>query len=162
MIFRSRTVAMSVIVSLATTGEWEFNLRTFQAETLASSSRHEFEVRVNHLLHTLNLSHVGFEHESLDRCSAGRALCATYDAFEINNVRRWMFRDVHEDGPAHQAGIRKGDVLLGVGSAAFNPPEHPGFQIPSITNILISTGGDHQILKSDITDRQAFIRERFF
>lgn len=130
------------------TDEWQSNFRASSGEILATASREEFEARVNQLLRTLRLSHVGFEHVDLERCSAGRAICATYSAFEIDNHEHWIFQDVHEDGPAHKAGIRPGDVFLAVGSASFNPPDHPRFKIPSTTGVLVRTGSDHQIVKN--------------
>jgi C-terminal processing protease CtpA/Prc len=40
-----------------------------------------------------------------------------------------MFQDVHEGGPAHDAGIRPGDFLLAVDDAVFKPPALPLFHL---------------------------------
>jgi len=127
--------------------EWHVNIRTYDLEILASSSRQNFVFQINKLLKTLGLSHVGFEHEDLDRCSAARAICATYCALDTAEGEYWAFQDIHEYGPAYDAGIRPGDLFLEVESVAFRPPSHPAFQIPSTPSVLVGTHGDHHLLK---------------
>lgn len=130
------------------TNEWESNLRASEPDILDTPSRHDFEGSINRLLRTLNLSHVGFEHEALDRCSAGRALSVTCTAVEIDKAPRWMFQDVHEGGPAYKAGVRSGDVLLTIDDVPISPPTQPSFQIPSTARITTWTHQDREESKS--------------
>jgi C-terminal processing protease CtpA/Prc len=129
------------------TADWHANVAAVQTELLALHRRHEFESRVNQLLRTLQLSHVGFEHDDLDRCSAGRALAATYCPYESDGISYWAFQDVHVDGPADRVGIRMGDLLLEVDHKPFHPPEHPAFRMPSSANVLIRDASGRSILK---------------
>lgn len=131
-----------------TTDEWHANFETAQAGLLSACTRHEFEARINQLLRTLNLSHVGFEHVALDRCSAGRALAATYLPFELDGTLRWVFQDVHPDGPADRVGIRPGDILLKADQISFSPPEHPFFRMASTANLLVQDSEDRVVLKN--------------
>ncbi|MCU1323519.1 MAG: hypothetical protein JWM43_3168 [Acidobacteriaceae bacterium] len=129
------------------TDEWHANIRAAQSDLLSARTRHDFESRVNQLLRTLQLSHVGFEHADLDRCSAGRALSATYCACEIDGNRYWVFQDVHADGPADRVGIRAGDILLEVDHVPFRPPGHPVFRMPSTAVVLIRDSSGRNVLK---------------
>ncbi len=131
-----------------TTDEWHASFSDAQSGLLALPSRHEFEGRVNQLLQTLRLSHVGFEHVALDRCSIGRALSSTYCPFELDGAPYWVFQDVHANGPADRVGIRSGDVLLEVNQVPFRPPKHPVFRMPSTSSVLIRDSHGRGILKS--------------
>ncbi len=131
-----------------TTDEWHASFSDSQSELLALSSRHEFEGRINQLLQTLKLSHVGFEHVALDRCSIGRALSSTYCPYDFDGARYWAFQDVHANGPADRVGIRPGDILLEVNQVPFRPPKHPVFRMPSTSSVLIRDSQGRGILKS--------------
>ena len=37
-------------------------------------------------------------------------------------VKRWMFQDVHEGGPAAAGGIDPGDIVLAIGNTEIKPP----------------------------------------
>lgn len=50
-----------------------------------------------------------------------------------------MFQDVHDGGPAAEAGIRPGDVLLGVAGNDVDPPEGPAFAIGQSVAVEIET-----------------------
>ena len=129
------------------TDEWHANIGNAQPDLLSPGTRHEFEGRINQLLRTLKLSHVGFEHVALDRCSAGRALAATYSPFEFDGKQHWVFQDVHADGPADRVGIRAGDMLLEVDHIPCTPPGHPAFRMPSTANVVVRDSNGRHILK---------------
>lgn len=129
------------------TDEWHANISAARAELLSIRTRHEFEGRINQLLRTLKLSHVGFEHVDLDRCSAGRALSATCCPFELDGQQYWFFQDVHTDGPADRVGICPGDLLLEVDHRRFMPPEHPVFRMPSTASVMVRDSSGRSVLK---------------
>lgn len=91
------------------------------------------------LLQELKTSHTGFLHESARRVAARHAICATFQRFEEGGSARWMFQDVHDGGPAAEAGIRPGDVLLGVAGNDVNLPEGPAFAMGRSVAVEIET-----------------------
>ena len=95
------------------------------------SSTEEFEKEINELLKRLGTSHVGFFHESIPRASGRQAIAATFCKADTKYGTRWVFQDVHFEGPAHQAGIEPGDALLQVGGRDVLPPESPWFAMGS-------------------------------
>ncbi len=119
--------------------EWPANLEKFRSPILNSPSNEAFEHEVMQLLSSLGSSHVGFYHSDLNRCSAKMALCAAYAAFPCEDGEWWVFQDVHEGGPAAKAGIRAGDVLIGVNGQDFRPPRHPSFVMPSTASVTFLT-----------------------
>ena len=79
-----------------------------------TTSAVDFERTVNELLTEGGLSHVAFFHETGNRAPARYAINATFARLESDNGvgPRWIFQDVHEGGPAYNAGVRPGDTLL--------------------------------------------------
>jgi C-terminal processing protease CtpA/Prc len=63
------------------------------------------------------------------------ALCAHYSAHHFDNANYWVFQSTHDGGPAANAGISPGDVLLSVNGREFRPPDHPSFAMEA-TSIL--------------------------
>jgi carboxyl-terminal processing protease len=55
----------------------------------------------------------------------------------VNGSERWMFQDVHQGGPAYSAGIRPGDLLLGIGDREIRPPHDLTFSAGESASILI-------------------------
>jgi C-terminal processing protease CtpA/Prc len=49
----------------------------------------------------------------------------------------WVFQDVHEGGPAHAAGVERGDVLIGVGDRPSKPPDGPTFAMGTTTAMVV-------------------------
>jgi C-terminal processing protease CtpA/Prc len=55
-----------------------------------------------------------------------------------NGGDAWMFLDVFEEGPAHTAGIRPGDVLLSVDGVRQAPPSMPTLGIGVSHRLVVS------------------------
>ena len=55
---------------------------------------------------------------------------------------RWIFQDVHEGGPAHNAGIRPGDVLLAVNGEVVMPPALPSFALGTDASVTVRRAGE--------------------
>src|SRR5208337_1452248 len=82
-----------------------------------------FEVGVQQILVELRSSHTVFYHESTIQVLPQHSINATVRRFEPRDGDvEWFFLDVFEDGPAHVAGIRPGDLLLAVDGTPYVPP----------------------------------------
>lgn len=119
--------------------DWPQLLQERKEAILATGSPEEFEKEMQALLQELKTSHTGFFHESARRIPARHAICATFQRFEDGGASRWMFQDVHDGGPAAAAGIRPGDILLGISGKGINPPEAPAFSMGQSVAVDIET-----------------------
>jgi carboxyl-terminal processing protease len=104
---------------------------------VACKSMSEVVDVVNDFLKALRISHTGFFHESMPRGSSRQVIAATFCNAETQYGSRWVFQDVHAEGPAHLAGIRPGDILLQVGHRDVAPPESPSFAVGSATSVTV-------------------------
>ena len=109
--------------------DWAEHFKAAQSDLESSPSPNELERRVTEVLERGGLSHVAFFHGTAHQVPARYAICATFFETDTLDGRRWMFQDVHEGGPAHEAGIRPGDVLLQVDGELSKPPVTPRFRI---------------------------------
>jgi len=103
-----------------------------------SKSTEEFEKQVNEVLKAFGTSHVAFFHRSVPRGSARQAIAATFCKADTKYGARWVFQDVHSEGPADLAGIRPGDILLLVGDREIFPPESPSFTMGSANSVTVA------------------------
>src|ERR1035438_9082488 len=103
--------------------DWNALVRSRRDQILASSEPEAFEKEVNRLVAELKTSHTGFRHAGMRNIPARHAINATLHRLAMNGTERWMFQDVHRGGPAYLAGIRPGDLLLGMGEREIRPPE---------------------------------------
>ena len=108
-------------------GDWLAAVEKHRNSIEAANSADDFEKAMSDLLAELQTSHLGFFHADARRASSKAALSATYLAEETEFGKRWVFQDVHPGGAAANAGIRTGDILLGVNGKDLIPPEHPTF-----------------------------------
>jgi C-terminal processing protease CtpA/Prc len=108
-------------------GDWLAAVDKHRNQIEAASTADDFEKAMSDLLAELQTSHLGFFHSVARRASSKAALSATYLADETEFGNRWVFQDVHPGGAAANAGIRSGDILLGVNGKDLIPPEHPTF-----------------------------------
>jgi carboxyl-terminal processing protease len=83
-------------------------------QILACTEPEAFEKEVQSLVAELKTSHTGFRHAGMRNIPARHAINATMQRIAVNGSERWMFQDVHQGGPAYSAGIRPGDLLLGM------------------------------------------------
>ena len=104
-----------------------------------------FEKGVREILSRLGSSHTLFYHERTRQVLPQHSINATFQAFSSNGTERWMFLDVFEEGPAHAAGIKPGDLLLAMDGTDCRPPEMPPFGI----------GRTHRLKVSDILGEDA-------
>jgi carboxyl-terminal processing protease len=118
--------------------EWEKLVAAKRDSIARAKSTDEFEREINELLKALGTSHVGFFHQSLPRGSSRQAIAATFCKAETKYGTRWVFQDVHAEGPAHLVGIQPGDVLLRVGNREVVPPESPWFTMGSANSVTVA------------------------
>jgi carboxyl-terminal processing protease len=85
------------------------------------------------------------------------AINATLRAVDTRFGKRWMFLDVIEDGPAHRAGIRPGDLLLGAEAAPLIPPAQPRFRIGGVHRLELGTsnGNSPREITIEVPNRAA-------
>jgi len=105
---------------------------------LLAADLEEFEDGVRKALAELGSSHTVFYHERTNRLLPQHSINATLRAFPWNGQQRWHFLDVFEDGPAHVAGIKRGDMLVAVDGTPYAPPAMPPFRIDTTHKIAVS------------------------
>ena len=94
---------------------------------LLNASATEFQSSVHVLLTGLRTSHTAFLKPDTESIPLRHALCATLQRHQTLSGDRWIFQDVIEDGPAHTAGIRPGQVLIAKDATEVIPPTCPTF-----------------------------------
>jgi carboxyl-terminal processing protease len=109
--------------------DWRGLFSSAQRELEACTSPAEFERTVSRVLEGGGLSHVAFFGSTGHHVPARYAVCATFSEVETSDGPLWMFQDVHDGGPAHQAGARPGDFLLAIDDTAAKPPVPPRFHL---------------------------------
>ena len=117
--------------------DWIALAKSRRDQTLASVGAEVFEKEVQKLVGELKTSHTGFRHAAMRNIPARHAINATMQRIAVNGSERWMFQDVHQAGPAHSAGIRPGDLLLGNGEREIRPPDDLTFSVGESASLLI-------------------------
>jgi len=128
-----------------------------RAPELLRADRDEFEVGVQQLLAELRSSHTIFYHERTIQVLPQHSINATFRTFQPKDGdRNWFFLDVFEDGPAHIAGIRPGDLLLAVDGTPFVPPSMPRFKIGYTHRLSVSNsrGEDRRDIAVEVPYRK--------
>jgi len=97
----------------------------------------QFEAGVRQLLTELKTSHTVFYHSLPKELLPQHTINASLKDLTQDGWRRWMFLDVFEDGPAHQAGIKQGDILEAVDAKECAPPTMPCFAIGQTHTLLV-------------------------
>ena len=106
---------------------------------LLTAETDEFEGGVRRLLLELGTSHTVFYHECPSQLLPQHSINASLRKFEQAGDARWIFLDVFEDGPAHVAGIKPGDVLLAVDGTSYTPPSMPPFKVGQTLTLRVSS-----------------------
>ena len=88
----------------------------------------------------LGSNHTAFYHKIGDRIPPQHAINASLRPMEINGNQHWVFLNIIEDGPAHRAGVKAGDVLYSCDGKLAEPPHSPRFQL----------GGTHELQLGEI------------
>src|ERR1051326_3429102 len=139
-------------------GSWAALLDQCTPYLVRAEDTQEFTSVVRKVLATLGSSHTAFFHVSGADVPSAYALHATLRATDTGNGKCWMFLDVIEDGPAHRAGIRPGEMLLSLDSLKIIPPDGPPrFRIGGIHELELGNlyGAAKRIVKIEIPDRTA-------
>ena len=125
-------------------GPWtrEFDRRL--DEVVAAPSRDAFENGVGSIL--LGLGQQSHRLLSQSRGPRSPAACDKCVASLDGDQRQpiWVFLNIIEDGPAHRAGIKDGDVLYSCDGKLAEPPNSPRFQL----------GGTHELQLGEIEGSQ--------
>src|SRR3974377_2417375 len=117
--------------------DWEDRARSRREQILACNEPEAFEKEVNRLVAELKTSHTGFRHAGMRNIPARHAINATLQRIAVNGADRWMFQDVHREGPAYAAGIRPGDLLLECSGREIHPPKDLMFSVGESVDLLI-------------------------
>jgi len=117
--------------------DWNALAKNRRDRILASAEPETFEKEVQGLVAELKTSHTGFRHTGMRNIPARHAINATMQRIAVNGGEHWMFQDVHQGGPAHSAGIRPGDLLLGNGEREIRPPDDLTFSVGESASLLI-------------------------
>jgi C-terminal processing protease CtpA/Prc len=120
-------------------GPWIALVDERMPRLICMNSPEAFEAEVSELLRELGSSHTAFFHRCRDSVSAPYSINATLRVVDTAEGERWMFVDVIEGGPAFQAGIHPGELLLGVDSEPVIPPSSANFRISGRHQLEIGT-----------------------
>lgn len=108
-----------------------------QTEGLLTTDLAGFEAGIHQLLAELKTSHTAFYHSLPKGLPPQHTINATLKDLR-GGRQKWMFLDVFEDGPAHVAGIKPGDILEALDAAACLPPSMPSFVIGHTHTLLVT------------------------
>jgi membrane-associated protease RseP (regulator of RpoE activity) len=122
--------------------DWKALLDSRRERILNSEQSDDFVLEVQDLLNQLAVRPMHFFHQSKATVPFQRATWATL--FPVGN--QWMFQDVHLDGPAFDAGIESGDILLAVNRSPVATPA--GAQLPAVAPITftVERRGGRQVM----------------
>jgi carboxyl-terminal processing protease len=120
---------------------WPELARDSRQEILAIDDAEAFERRMHELVRRLGTSHTGFFHESVKRVPARLAIGATFHKAGSNGDTRWIVQDVHEGGPAHDSGLKPGDVVRTINGAVPPSNEPPMFAMGTDVSLAITRNG---------------------
>jgi carboxyl-terminal processing protease len=107
---------------------WTEHVDQRTAELLTSDVA-SFEEGVRQLLTELKTSHTVFYHSLPTELLPQHTINASLRDVSRDGHHTWMFLDVFDDGPAHLAGIKPGDILDAVDGTLCVPPITPHFAI---------------------------------
>jgi C-terminal processing protease CtpA/Prc len=96
-----------------------------------------FEAGVRQLLAKLKTSHTVFYHSLPKELLPQHTINASLKDIAQDGCRRWMFLDVFDEGPAHRAGIKPGDILEAVDGKDCFPPRAPYFAIGQTHTLVV-------------------------
>jgi C-terminal processing protease CtpA/Prc len=104
-----------------------------------------FESGVRELLSELKSSHIAFFHEAGKQLLPQHTLNATLRSFNFAGKELWFFLDIFEGGPAHDAGVKPGDMLLAVNGTEYIPPTMPPFNVGETYDLRIADASAENI-----------------
>ena len=117
--------------------DWPALVETHREQILRQADRLQFAEAVNEMLRTLKTSGLGLISEQ-SKITSKNSISATFHQAETEYGRRWVFQDVHSGGPAAQAALKPGDVLISIGGAEiFAPAEKPLFAMGQSHDLVV-------------------------
>jgi carboxyl-terminal processing protease len=119
--------------------DWRALFEMHRASLRLCDSESEREERLNGILARSGLSHAQFFSDNPSKLPDRMAIAATTRAVDFDEGPRWMFQDVHPDGPADRAGIRPGDLLLAVSGSPVIPPLPLMLPVTTDLTLLLQT-----------------------
>ena len=130
--------------------DWPKLARERRDGILSLTDPKAFELGLHDLVRSLGTSHTGFFHQSVQRVPARLAIGATFAKMESDGGSTWVARDVHEESPAHSAGLKPLDVLKAINGAVVAPPNQPMFPMGTEATLLVQRGSDQLTLTATI------------
>jgi C-terminal processing protease CtpA/Prc len=109
---------------------------------------------VRQLLSELGTSHTGFYHSRPNESLPQHTINATLRDVSDSDGERWMFLDVFDEGPAHLADIRPGDVLEAVNSVPCAPPTMPCFSLGRTHSLTVRKVGTVREVSIEVPKRK--------
>jgi C-terminal processing protease CtpA/Prc len=117
--------------------EWPRLARENRERIIGIEDPEQFELSMHDLVRRLGTSHTGFFHQSVRRVPARLAIGASFRKVDEDGEPRWVVQDVHESGPAHEAGLNPLDILLRVNGTPITPPDQPMFPMGAIAHLTV-------------------------
>lgn len=127
-----------------------------RTRAISSGDTESFEAGVRELVEELKSSHTAVYYEKANHVSTQHAIGATLRKFDVDGAQRWVFFDVFEEGPADNAGIKPGDVLVAVDDNPSAPPAMPSFQLGRTFRLTVTSvlGEPHRTVSVDVPFRK--------
>ena len=123
--------------------DWPALVETHREQILKQADRLQFAEAVNEMLRTLKTSGLGLISEQ-SKITSKNSISATFHQAETEYGQRWVFQDVHAGGPAAQAAIKPGDVLISIGGAEiFAPADKPLFAMGQSHDLVVGQSRRH-------------------
>ena len=119
-------------------------------EELLSADLEGFENGIRESLSRLGSSHTLFYREKTRQVLPQHSINVTLRSFSLNGAEHWMFLDVFEDGPAHAAGIKPGDLLLAVDGCECKPPTMAPFGIGRTHRLTVTNVRGEEARELDV------------
>lgn len=131
--------------------QWSKDLLS-KAQSFSQGTDEHFASGLSGALAGLGTSHLSLLLPQSSGIPPTFALNAGLMAVGEGSERSWMFRDVVESGPAHQAGIRDGELLLAVDGHGVHPPDPVLFALGRQYSLTLGKygGGAERSVKVDL------------
>jgi C-terminal processing protease CtpA/Prc len=117
--------------------DWPARARQERDRIISMDDPDAFELAMHDLVRGLRTSHTGFFHQSVRRVPARLAIGASFRRVETPQGSAWVVQDVHEGGPAHEAGLQPLDVLREIDAKPVAPPEQAMFPMGSNPRLTV-------------------------
>jgi len=119
--------------------DWPALVAAHRDRIMCEAEPPAFEGAVNNMLRELGSSGLGLISPQT-RIASKNAISATFHDSETEYGRRWVFQDVHAGGPAANAGIKTGDVLISIGGSEITPADRkPLFAMGQTHDLAVET-----------------------